>query len=146
MLSPCYLGVLRVGSVHLRDDNVFAPYKLFFPLFPNFSHFSPLFPTFSHLFPLFPTFHHFSPLFTTFPDRAAPETIGLHLPRTGPLLEKLNHTIQAPPGGVKSTEPGSARSIVNYTIRASPGGVESHHTGSSWRSQVHRTGLYPIYC
>ena len=52
------------------------------------------------------------------PGRAAPETIGLPLPRTGPLPEKLN-----PPN------PGSARSIVNYTTRASPGGVKSHHTG-----------------
>ena len=72
--STCYLLATsvfhRVGSVHLRDDNVFAPYKLFLALFPKFSHFSPLsplFPTFSHFSPLFTTFHHFSPLFPNFP-------------------------------------------------------------------------------
>ena len=70
--------------------------------------------------------------------RVAPETIGLPLPRTGPLPEKLNHTIralsdlllikqygllpeelnhtiQAPLGGVKSTEPGSARNYCQIT-------------------------------
>ena len=68
-----------------------------------------------------------------------------YITQYGPLPEESNHTIWAPPGGVKFTEPGSARNYRQITKNTgfSPGGVKSHHTGSSRRNLVHRTGLCP---
>ena len=68
-----------------------------------------------------------------------------YITQCGPLPEESNHTIWAPPGGVKFTEPGSARNYRQITKNTgfSSGEVKSHHTGSSRRNLVHRTGLCP---
>ena len=68
----------------------------------------------------------------------------LYHTKYGPLPEELNHTIWASPGGVKSTEAGSARNYCYITQNmGSPGGVKSRNTAFSRWSQVHRTGLCP---